>query len=105
MDQARWHKLDDNIKNHTTQVTILNEQIIEMKKEMLTIRCGDASEVLKGLREAKGLSGRAFAEKISVTRSRYQRIEEDRADMYLHELIEIAEFYQVSTDFLLGLSK
>jgi transcriptional regulator with XRE-family HTH domain len=59
---------------------------------------------LKWLREKKRFSQKEVAAKIGMTVSGYQKIEYDERDPKLDVLIKLAELYDVSVDFLLGLS-
>ena len=57
---------------------------------------------LKALREAKGLTQREMAELLEVQIRRYQRYEYGEVDMPLSNLVFFADFFGVTTDFLLG---
>jgi transcriptional regulator with XRE-family HTH domain len=59
---------------------------------------------LKWLREKERLSQKEVAAKIGMTVSGYQKIEYGERDPKLDVLIKLAELYDVSTDFLLGIS-
>jgi transcriptional regulator with XRE-family HTH domain len=59
---------------------------------------------LKWLRERERLSQKEVAAKIGMTVSGYQKIEYGERDPKLDVLIKLAELYDASVDFLLGIS-
>lgn len=63
----------------------------------------DFSEILKELRKEKGLSQKGLAEGLNMTERviRYYESKEHRPD--LDVLIKIAQFFEVSLDYLAGL--
>ena len=60
---------------------------------------------IKDLREDKGLSQQDIAKIIKTTQQQYSKIENGKADINGEKLILLAEFYGVSVDYLLGISK
>ena len=61
------------------------------------------SERLKELRLEKGLSIQALSKIVGIGSSTICRWENKQADIKSNELIILAKFFGVSTDFLLGL--
>ena len=61
------------------------------------------AERLKGLRLASGLSIQELSEKIDVGHSSISRWENNQARINAEQLVVIAKFFGVSTDYLLGL--
>lgn len=59
-------------------------------------------ERLKQLREEKGLTQNEFAQSLDIDRSVYNKIETNVRPIRENELITIADFFSVSTDYLLG---
>ena len=62
------------------------------------------SERIKSLRAERGLSQKEIANSIGISESAYQRYEQPTREPTLGKIIKIADYYDVSTDFLLGLS-
>ena len=63
----------------------------------------EMQEILKDLRVAKGLSLEQLAEQTGISKSALDRYEADGTkDISIFNLIELAKFYKVSTDYLLG---
>ena len=58
---------------------------------------------IKDLREDKGLSQQEIAKIIKTTQQQYSKIETGKSDISGEKLMLLAEFYNVSTDYLLGL--
>ena len=56
---------------------------------------------LKELREEKGLSQEAIAEKLSISRIHYGSMERGTRGCSIDLLLDFAEFFHVSTDYLL----
>ena len=57
---------------------------------------------LKALREAKGLKQREMAEILEIQIRRYQRFEYGEGSIPLSTLVFFADFFDVTTDYLLG---
>lgn len=62
------------------------------------------AERLRLLRKEKKLSQEGFAKLIGLSTGGYQRYELDERDPTAPLLVEIARFYKVSADYLLGLT-
>ncbi|MBO5323026.1 MAG: helix-turn-helix transcriptional regulator [Oscillospiraceae bacterium] len=60
---------------------------------------------IRDLREDRDLSQADIAKVIQTTQQQYSKIETGKADISGEKLIRLAEFYNVSTDYILGLSK
>ena len=58
---------------------------------------------IKDLREDKGLSQQDIAKIIKTTQQQYSKIEMGKSDISGEKLMLLAEFYNVSVDYLLGL--
>ena len=61
------------------------------------------SERLKDLRIEKGLSAKFLSKKIGVSDMSIFRWENNLADIKSEQIIKLAQFFEVSTDYLLGL--
>ncbi|MDE6005861.1 MAG: helix-turn-helix domain-containing protein [Oscillospiraceae bacterium] len=59
-------------------------------------------EQLQSLRKAKGLTQEEMAQSIGVSLSTYQKYERDVISPPYDTLLKIADFYDVTTDYLLG---
>lgn len=65
------------------------------------------SEALKRAREERGLTKQAVADAIGMKRESYVRYERDSGDSrapHIDKLIALADFYNVSLDYLVGRS-
>lgn len=60
------------------------------------------SDKLKKLREDKGLQPKDVANFLGITRQGYCRYEDGKSDLSTSTLSKLADFYGVSTDYLLG---
>ena len=58
----------------------------------------------KDLREDRDLSQADIAKVIKTTQQQYSKIEIGKSDISGEKLILLAEFYNVTTDYLLGLT-
>ncbi len=59
---------------------------------------------LKDLREDKDLTQAKIAEMLFITQQQYSLYEKGYREIPVSMLIKLADFYKVSTDYLLGLS-
>ena len=59
---------------------------------------------LKDLREDKDLTQAKIAEMLFITQKHYSLYEKGYREIPVSMLIKLADFYKVSTDYLLGLS-
>lgn len=62
------------------------------------------AERLKNLRIEKEISARKLAEILQVTDTSIARWENEEADIKGQHLVRIARFFNVSTDYLLGIT-
>ena len=60
---------------------------------------------IRDLREDRDLSQADIAKVIKTTQQQYSKIETGKADISGQKLILLAKFYNVSTDYILGISK
>ena len=60
---------------------------------------------IRDLREDRDLSQADIAKVIQTTQQQYSKIETGKADISGEKLIRLAEFYNISADYILGLSK
>lgn len=60
---------------------------------------------IRDLREDKDLSQAEVAKIIQTTQQQYSKIETGKADISGEKLIILAEYYNVSADYILGLTK
>lgn len=68
-------------------------------------KLNNMSQRLKRLRKENGLSQLQVAEKLYVTRSAYANYEQGTRQPGPDIIIKLAELYNVSTDYLLGVFK
>lgn len=59
---------------------------------------------IRALREDRDLSQAQIARVIKTTQQQYSKIETGKADISGEKLILLAQFYNVSTDYILGLT-
>ncbi|KAB1436025.1 helix-turn-helix domain-containing protein [Candidatus Galacturonibacter soehngenii] len=59
-------------------------------------------EIIRGLREDKDLRQSDIAKIIGTTQQHYSRCEQGDSDLQTRAVIALANFYDVSTDYLLG---
>ncbi len=60
---------------------------------------------IRDLREDRDLSQAQIAKVIKTTQQQYSKIETGKADISGEKLTLLAEFYNVSVDYILGLTK
>lgn len=59
-------------------------------------------QILKELRKSKGLNQSFFAEMLGISLTAYQKYEHGTAEPNFDNLSKLADFYGVTTDYLLG---
>jgi transcriptional regulator with XRE-family HTH domain len=59
---------------------------------------------IRDLREDEDLKQAYVALKLNISQQTYQRYESGEREIPVHLLVELAELYDVSTDYLLGLT-
>lgn len=59
-------------------------------------------DIIRGLREDKDLKQAEIAEIIGTTQQQYSKYENGQAELPVKALVILADYYQVSTDYLLG---
>ena len=60
---------------------------------------------IRELREDRDLSQTDIAKVIGTTQQQYSKIETGRADISAEKLVRLARFYNISIDYILGLTK
>ena len=60
---------------------------------------------IRDLREDRDLTQSDIAKVIKTTQQQYSKIEAGKADISGQKLILLAKFYNVSVDYILGISK
>ena len=60
------------------------------------------NEILRNLREDKDLKQTDIANLLCITQQTYSNYENAKSEIPLNHLIKLAEFYNVSTDYILG---
>ena len=63
------------------------------------------NERLKELRVANGLSQEDVAKFLNISKQGYGYYENNKRNISSEAIVKLAEFYQVSADYLLGLSE
>ena len=61
------------------------------------------SKILKELRVEKNLSISALSKQVGISSSALNRWELGQADIRSRDLVKLAKFYNVTTDYILGL--
>ena len=56
------------------------------------------------VREARGVTRRELAEMLHVTKTQISDIENGKSGTNLERFLQLCEFYQVSADYLLGIT-
>ena len=59
------------------------------------------TEIIRGLREDRDLSQKDIANIIGTTQQQYSKYERDNAELPVKALLDLSDFYKVSTDYLL----
>lgn len=59
---------------------------------------------LSAIRESKGISRKEVTELLNVTRTQVSDIENGKSGTNLDRFYQLCEFYQVSADYLLGIT-
>ena len=59
---------------------------------------------LTAIRESKGISRKEVTELLNVTRTQVSDIENGKSGTNLDRFYQLCEFYQVSADYLLGIT-
>lgn len=59
-------------------------------------------ERLRGLRTSKNIMAKSMADNLGISYRNYQRYERGEMDTPSSKLIALADFFNVSTDYLLG---
>lgn len=60
---------------------------------------------IKELREDRDISQAAVARYLHITQQQYSNIETGKSDITGERLIQLAQYYQVSADYILGLTR
>ncbi len=63
------------------------------------------NEILKELREDNDLRQETVANYLKITKQQYSLYETGRREFKVKHIIELCKFYNVSADYVLGLSK
>ena len=63
------------------------------------------NEILKELRTTKNLTQEELAKKLEINRVQYNQYENDYNTIPIKHLITIADYFQVSIDYILGFNK
>lgn len=64
-----------------------------------------SSEILRNLRKENGLTQSTVAKYLNVDRSNYSKYELGKLEMSLDMVVNAAHYFNVSTDYLLGVTK
>jgi len=63
------------------------------------------SEILRGIREDRDLTQKDIAKVLNTTQQVYSRYENGENEMPIRHIITLCRFYNLSADYLLGLSE
>lgn len=64
-----------------------------------------STDILRGLREEKGLTQAGVAEILGIAQQTYSNYETGDYDLPVRHLIALAEYYHVTSDYILGMTK
>lgn len=64
----------------------------------------NSNEIIRNLREEKGLSQKQMAEILKTTQKGYSKYETKKCKIPLRHLIALSKFYKVTADYILGLT-
>ncbi len=59
-------------------------------------------EKMEELRKRQGLTQAMVAEVLRITQQQYQLYESGKREISLHQMIELADFYGVTMDYIVG---
>lgn len=59
---------------------------------------------IKDIREDKDLTQKSIAKLLGIQQNSYSQIENGKNNIQIDHLVKLAEFYNTSTDYLLGLT-
>lgn len=77
-------------------------QIIDVRMEVFKMI--GTGERLRALRENREKNQTDIANMLGITQQIYSRYERDQTDLPLRHIIKLADYYQVSVDYILGRS-
>ena len=61
-------------------------------------------ERMRNLREDRDLTQREVAQVLNKSQQGYSHIEDGRAELKIDDLVKLCQFYNLSADYLIGLS-
>lgn len=64
-----------------------------------------SSNILRNLREEKGLTQAAVSRILGIAQQTYSNYETGDYDLPVRHLVVLSEYYRVTTDYLLGMTK
>lgn len=62
-------------------------------------------QIIKELRQEKGMTQTQLAEKLNVTQKAVSRYELEEIDLSTELIIKLCEIFEISSDYLLGIEK
>ena len=65
----------------------------------------DSSNILKSLREERGMTQTGVAEVLGIAQQTYSKYETGDYDLPVRHLVKLSEFYRVTADYILGMTK
>ena len=65
----------------------------------------NATNILRGLREEKGLTQAGVAKILGIAQQTYSNYETGGYDLPVRHLIALSEYYHVTADYILGMTK
>lgn len=60
------------------------------------------NEIIRGLREDRDLKQSVIADLLETTQQHYSKYEKGNVEIPVRSIIKLAEYYNVSTDYILG---
>lgn len=89
----------------SARLCIANRVSIQLYEEVLTVDEMDYVRILRDLREDADKTQTQIADILGTSQTMYARYERGANELPIHHLITLSQYYGVSTDYLLGLSK
>lgn len=65
----------------------------------------DSCNILRNLREEKGMTQTGVAEILGIAQQTYSNYETGDYDLPVRHLMKLSEYYRVTTDYILGMTK
>lgn len=104
------NNLYNNFKKHTKRLYKYLEHVLRVKVNtrikniLFFIKKGDKMLKIREIREDKDLTKKELGKLLNCTQQTYARYESGEITIDIFNLIKLANYYNTSTDYLLGLT-